>query len=202
MNKGSSVSGPSLTVTPLSLPGLTLLEPKRLGDARGYFSETYNRRTFESAGLSADFVQDNQSLSAPVGTLRGLHFQTPPFAQIKLIRVLRGAILDVCVDIRHGSPTFGRHIGVTLSAQNGQQLWVPEGFAHGFCTLEPDTEVLYKVSQYYAPDHDKGLLWYDPQLGIAWPLQNGVTPVLSDKDQAHPPLSALPAVFEYSPEGQ
>ncbi|MDQ7018414.1 MAG: dTDP-4-dehydrorhamnose 3,5-epimerase [Robiginitomaculum sp.] len=202
MSKPEPVSVPSLKVTPLSLPGLTLLVPKRHGDARGYFSETYNRRTFESAGLNADFVQDNQSLSAQAGTLRGLHFQIPPFAQIKLIRVLRGAIWDVCVDIRHGSPTFGQQVGVTLSAQNGHQLWVPEGFAHGFCTLESDTEVLYKVSQYYAPDHDKGLAWDDPALGIDWPLQNGVTPVLSDKDQAHPPLSALPTFFEYSPKDQ
>jgi dTDP-4-dehydrorhamnose 3,5-epimerase len=202
MSTTKPVSVPSLKVTPLSLPGLTLLEPKRHGDDRGYFCETYNRQDFESAGLNADFVQDNQSLSAQTGTLRGLHFQTPPFAQIKLIRVLRGAILDICVDIRHGSPTFGQHVGVTLSARNGQQLWVPEGFAHGFCTLEPDTEVFYKVSRPYAPAHDKGLLWNDPELAISWPLQNGIASVLSDKDRAQPPLSALPAFFEYSPKNQ
>ncbi|PHS28938.1 MAG: dTDP-4-dehydrorhamnose 3,5-epimerase [Robiginitomaculum sp.] len=202
MSTTKPVSSTSLKVTPLSLPGLTLLEPKRIGDDRGYFSETYNQHDFTDLGLSASFVQDNQSLSAQTGTLRGLHFQISPFAQVKLVRVLRGSIYDVCVDIRHDSPTFGHHIGVTLSAQNGQQLWVPEGFAHGFCTLEPDTEVLYKVSQYYAPAHDKGLLWNDPQLGISWPLQNGIASVLSDKDRAQPPLSALPAFFEYSPENQ
>ncbi len=186
-----------IKVTPLPLPGLTVLTPKKHGDGRGFFSETYNKQDLQALGLHTDFVQDNHSLSAQKGTLRGLHFQTPPKAQIKLVRVLRGAIYDVCVDIRHGSPTFGQSAGVVLSAQNGQQVWVPEGFAHGFCTLEADTEVSYKVSQYYAPEHDKGLAWNDPALNIDWPLEAGLAPVLSDKDCTYPVLSDLPCFFEY-----
>ncbi len=185
-----------LQIYELAMPGVYLLEPEKHGDDRGFFSETYNKCVFESFGLGTGFVQDNHSLSAQKGTVRGLHFQTPPDAQAKLVRVLRGAIQDVCVDIRRGSPTFGQHIAVTLTAKNWKQLWVPEGIAHGFCTLEPDTEVLYKVSRYYAPAHDKGLAWDDPDLGISWSLDEGATPVLSDKDRNYPCLSALPAYFD------
>jgi dTDP-4-dehydrorhamnose 3,5-epimerase len=182
---------------PLELPGLVLLEPVKHGDARGFFSETYSARDMERLGLGTPLVQDNHSLSAKIGTIRGLHFQTPPHAQVKLVRVIKGAIADVCVDIRHGSPTFGQHVSIELSAKNWRQLWVPEGFAHGFCTLEPDTQVLYKVSTYYAPMHDKGLAWDDPELAIDWPLANH-PPVVSDKDRHHPPLADLPHDFEYN----
>lgn len=177
-----------MDVKELELSGLLLITPKRLGDHRGFFSETFRKDALAAAGFTAEFVQDNQSLSVETGVLRGLHFQTPPFAQDKLVRVLRGRILDVAVDIRKGSPTFGRHVAVELSADNWQQLLVPKGFAHGFCTLEPNTEVAYKVSNYYAPQCDKGLLWNDPALGIDWPVTD---PILSDKDTRHPVLSAL-----------
>ncbi|PHS24612.1 MAG: dTDP-4-dehydrorhamnose 3,5-epimerase [Robiginitomaculum sp.] len=200
MHKAPASSSSALSLSALSLPGLMVISPKHIGDDRGYFSETYNQRDFAKLGLKIPLVQDNQSLSAQKGTLRGLHFQTAPHAQVKLIRVLYGAIYDVCVDIRHGSPTFGQHVGVTLSAQNRQQLWVPEGFAHGFCTLTPDTVVLYKVSTYYAPDHDKGLAWDDPALGIDWPLDAGCDPVLSPKDRQHPNLAGLPTYFEDTPD--
>jgi dTDP-4-dehydrorhamnose 3,5-epimerase len=146
------------------------------------------------AGLDLDFVQDNHSRSAGRGTLRGLHFQSPPYAQSKLVRVLRGAILDVAVDIRHGSPSFGRHVTVELTADSWQQLLVPKGFAHGFVTLLPDTEVFYKVDAYYAAQHDMGVLWNDPDLAIAWPMR-GDEVVLSDKDRAQPRFADLPAIF-------
>jgi dTDP-4-dehydrorhamnose 3,5-epimerase len=176
------------------IPDVLLIAPPKYGDDRGFFSETFRGAWFEEAGTSLDFVQDNHSLSADTGTVRGLHFQIPPHAQDKLVRVVRGAVLDVAVDIRVGSPTFGQHVAEVLSAENWRQLLVPKGFAHGFCTLEPDTEVLYKVTAYYAPDHDKGLLWDDPALGIDWPV-DGDRAVLSDKDRLHPPLADLPAYF-------
>lgn len=180
-----------------NIPELIVFEPKKLGDERGFFSETYNRKTLAAAGLNADFVQDNHSLSAEVGTIRGLHFQTPPHAQGKLVRVARGAVLDVAVDIRKGSPTFGQYQAVELSAENWRQLWVPPGFAHGFCTLMPNTEVLYKVTDFYAPECDAGLTWDDPELAIAWPLREGARPILSDKDRNHPRLLDLPDYFIY-----
>jgi dTDP-4-dehydrorhamnose 3,5-epimerase len=181
----------------LPIEGPRLIAPARHGDARGFFSETWSRAAFASVGIDCDFVQDNHSLSRVKGTVRGLHFQTPPFAQAKLVRVARGAVLDVAVDIRKGSPTFGRHVAVELSAENWHQLFVPPGFAHGFCTLQPDTEVLYKVSAPYAPDHDKGILWNDKALAIDWPV--GVDEaVVSDKDRAQPRLSELEAVFTWS----
>jgi dTDP-4-dehydrorhamnose 3,5-epimerase len=149
-------------------------------------------------GIDVHFVQDNHSLSASKGVVRGLHFQTPPFAQAKLLRVTAGSILDVAVDIRWGSPSFGRHVAVVLCASEGNQIFIPEGFAHGYCTLEPDTEVIYKVSAYYSPEHDRGLLWSDPALGIAWPVSDEEA-LISEKDRQHPVLSRLPRSFQYVP---
>jgi dTDP-4-dehydrorhamnose 3,5-epimerase len=186
-----------LSIEPCEIPEVLVVAPKRFGDARGFFSETWNRRAFEEAtGVTEEFVQDNHSLSAEAGVIRGLHFQSPPHAQGKLVRVSRGAVLDVVVDIRKGSPTYGRHVAVELSAENWRQLWVPRGFAHGFCTLRPDTEFLYKVTGYYAPDHDAGLAFDDPALGIAWPVAPEAA-VLSDKDRRHPRLADLPDHFSY-----
>ncbi len=183
-------------VRDLEIPDVKLITAVVHRDARGFFSETYFRPAYEKAGLDAVFVQDNHSGSAKVGTIRGLHYQTPPHAQGKLVRVLRGAILDVAVDIRAGSPTYGRHVSATLSAENWTQMWVPEGFAHGFCTLEPDTEVAYKVTAGYAPHNDGGLLWNDPALGIAWPVTDAAA-ILSDKDRTHPSLANLPPAFKW-----
>jgi dTDP-4-dehydrorhamnose 3,5-epimerase len=184
-----------LNVEPTALPDVKIVTPKRFGDDRGFFSEVYNRKAFEAAGLAMEFVQDNHSWSAKAGTVRGLHFQSAPFAQDKLIRVVRGRILDVAVDLRRSSPTFGRHVAVELSAENWRQLLVPVGFAHGFCTLEPDCEVIYKVSGYYAAAHDLGLAWDDPELAIAWPVSPEEA-TLSDKDRRQPRLADLPAYFE------
>ena len=189
----------SAELTVKSLPVLQdvkLIETPRFGDSRGFFSETYNLRAFARAGIDATFVQDNHSLSAARGTLRGLHFQTPPLAQDKLVRVTRGRILDVVVDVRNGSPTFGKHASVILSAQNGLQIFVPVGFAHGLVTLEDDTEVVYKVSNFYSAEHDRGLLWNDPALGIDWNLGDNI-PALSEKDRHHPLLADLPQYFEF-----
>lgn len=183
-----------MQVESLAIPDVKILTPKRFGDARGFFSETYNKAAFAEHGLSLDFVQDNHSMSQAVGVLRGLHFQTPPFAQDKLVRVVKGRIFDVAVDIRQGSPTYGNWVGAEISAEAWNQILVPVGFAHGFVTLEPDTEVIYKVTAPYAPENDKGLAWDDPAIGIDWPL-NGATPTLSDKDTKHPKLADLPAYF-------
>ena len=184
-----------LSVEATAIPAVKIVTPKKFGDHRGFFSETWSRKAFAEAGLDLDFVQDNQSLSAPVGTLRGLHFQSPPFAQDKLVRVTRGRILDVAVDIRAASPTFGKHVAVELSAENWKQLLVPVGFAHGFVTLEPDTEVLYKVTAPYAPENDHGLAFDDPALGIDWRLPlSGLT--LSDKDRKHPRLAEMLRYFD------
>jgi dTDP-4-dehydrorhamnose 3,5-epimerase len=192
LQQGSLVAyiSPTVLVTPLQIAGLLLVEWKKLGDHRGFFAETFREDLLAKAGFHHRFVQENHSLSSQPGTLRGLHFQRPPHAQDKLIRVIRGAILDIAVDIRSGSPSFGQHLAVELSAANGLQLLVPKGFAHGFVTLEPDTEVVYKVSDYYAPDCDTGILWNDPALGIDWQL--ATEPILSAKDLTLPPLSALP----------
>ena len=171
-----------------------VLTPKKHGDHRGFFSEVYNRKALAEAGIEIEFVQDNHSLSAEKGTVRGLHFQAPPFAQDKLVRVVRGSVFDVAVDLRNGSATYGEHVSVVLSAEAWNQLLVPIGFAHGFMTLEADTEVVYKVSDYYAPDHDHGLLWNDPALGIRWPIAEEEA-VLSDKDRVQPRLSELATPF-------
>jgi dTDP-4-dehydrorhamnose 3,5-epimerase len=183
------------SIEPTAIEAVKIITPRRFGDARGWFSEVYSKKLFGEAGIELDFVQDNHSASSTKGTLRGLHFQTPPFAQDKLVRVTQGRILDVAVDLRRSSPTFGQHVAVELSQENGRQLLVPVGFAHGFCTLEDDTEVLYKVTNYYAPAHDFGLAWDDPELGIAWPVASGEA-ILSDKDRAHPRLADLKWLFE------
>jgi dTDP-4-dehydrorhamnose 3,5-epimerase len=178
----------------LAIPDVVLLEPVRHADARGFFSEVYSRRELAACGIAVDFVQDNHSLSRERGVVRGLHFQAPPSAQGKLVRVTRGAMIDVAVDIRHGSPSFGRHVLALLSAENWRQVWVPPGFAHGFCTLEPDTEIVYKVDAYYDPAADRSLLWNDPALGIDWPVAPGAA-ILSDKDRVAPRLADLAACF-------
>ena len=177
-----------------------LIHPRRYGDARGWFTETYNRDTFLALGIEVSFVQDNHSLSAPAFTLRGLHFQTLPRAQDKLVRCIKGRIFDVAVDIRKGSPTYGRWVGAELSAENGHQLFIPIGFAHGFVTLEPDCEVTYKCSDTYAPDCDGGIRWDDPALGmggIDWPMPAGTVPELSAKDQVQPLLADFDSPFPY-----
>lgn len=186
----------SSLVVPLSIADVKIIRPKKHGDHRGFFSETYRKDSLAAAGIHTEFVQDNHSLSAEAGTVRGLHFQISPFAQDKLVRVVRGAILDVAVDIRVGSPTYGRHVSAVLSAREWNQILVPIGFAHGFVTLEPDTEVLYKVSNHYAPAHDRGLRWNDPALAIDWSVDEGKA-VLSDKDRVHPLLADLPPYFTY-----
>ncbi|KGE20492.1 dTDP-4-dehydrorhamnose 3,5-epimerase [Paenibacillus wynnii] len=182
-----------MKVTPLKLQGASILEPIVHGDNRGYFMESYNEQIMHGFGINNHFIQDNQSLSAEVGVLRGLHYQLNPKAQTKLIRVLSGVIYDVIVDIRRNSPTFGQWVGVILSEYNKRQLLVPKGFAHGFCTLVPNTQVLYKVDEYYSPENDRGILWNDPALAIDWPVS---TPILSDKDQRHPLLKDAELNFD------
>lgn len=176
------------------IPAVKRIVPKRFGDARGWFSETFRADALARGGIACAFVQDNQSFSAPKGTVRGLHFQVAPQAQAKLVRVLAGAILDVAVDLRRDSPTYGQHVAVTLDAQGGEQLFVPHGFAHGFCTLTPDTMVAYKVDAYYSPAHDRALVWNDPAIGIAWPVSEAEA-MLSDKDRRAPRLSELGPAF-------
>jgi len=183
-----------MEITETRIPDVKLLRPKKFGDHRGFFSETYNCRTLAESGIEIDFVQDNHSLSVEKGTIRGLHFQTPPYAQDKLVRVVRGAILDVAVDLRRESPTYGQWVGAEISAEEWNQILVPVGFAHGICTLEPDTELIYKVSNYYSPDHDKGLRWNDPDLGIEWPISESEA-ILSEKDRAQPLFKEMTAAF-------
>ena len=183
-----------MQIEPTAIPDIKILTPKKHGDARGFFSETYKRRALAELGIDVEFVQDNHSLSAEQHVLRGLHFQLPPHAQAKLVRVVRGSILDVAVDIRSSSPTYGKHIAVVLSAENWKQIYVPAGFAHGFATLEPNTEVVYKVTDYYAPECDRGILWNDPALGIDWGVA-AKNPMLSDKDKKHPKLADAGVLF-------
>lgn len=180
----------------LEIPGPVLFKPKMHGDGRGYFAELFRADVFAREAGAAEFVQENQSLSARAGTLRGLHFQTPPTAQGKLVRCAVGAIFDVAVDLRHGSPTFGRWVGAELTGAGLEQLWVPPGFAHGFCTLVPDTLVVYRVTDYYSPADDRGLRWDDPALAIDWPAVADPE-TLSPKDRTQPRLADLPAHFHY-----
>lgn len=180
--------------TPIS--GLKILTPARFGDARGFFSESWNQKRMADHGLDFDFVQDNHSLSAQVGTLRGLHFQSPPHAQDKLVRCGRGALFDVAVDIRKGSPTYGKHFGIELSAENGKQLLVPKGFLHGFITRLPDTEIIYKCTDYYAPECDGAVAW--DSCGIEWGFKG--TPVLSEKDAAATTLAEFDSPFTWEGE--
>ena len=182
-----------MLVRPLEIPDVKLITPERIYDGRGFFSETYNRQCLAEAGVEADFVQDNQSFSSIKGVVRGLHFQVSPHAQGKLVRVVHGAIFDVALDIRRGSPSYGRHVTAILSAANWAQIWIPEGFAHGFCTLEPNTEVLYKTTAYYAPASSCGIKWDDRALGIAWPV-DADDAVLSDADRNYPRFADLPAI--------
>jgi len=182
-------------VTPTDFPGLFVLEPKVFGDHRGFFTETYNRRLFADLGLNYDFVQDNHARSNTRGVLRGLHFQSPPTAQAKLVWVTRGAVFDAVVDIRKGSPTFGKWYGLTLSEDNFKRLMIPAGFAHGYVTLTDVAEFQYKVDAYYSPAHDGGLAWNDPDIGVPWPVTG---PVLSDKDAALPRLCDIDSPFVFS----
>lgn len=174
-----------------------LVRPRRFADSRGWFSESWNRVRFEAWGITADFVQDNHSLSRDAGTLRGIHFQSPPFAQAKLVRCIRGRIWDVAVDLRRASPTYGKWVGAELSAGNGDELFIPAGYGHGFVTLEADSEVIYKVDAPYAPEVDGGIIWNDPDLAIVWPL-NGQQPHLSEKDAVLPALSQALFEFDYN----
>ncbi len=186
-----------MQVTQLVLPEVLEITPQKFGDARGFFSEIYSANRFADAGLPMAFVQDNHSFSAESSVLRGLHYQLPPFAQDKLVRVVKGAIFDVAVDIRNGSPRYGQWCACTVSAQEWNQLFVPKGFAHGFLTLEPDTEVIYKVSEHYSPEHERAIHFADSDLAIEWPL-DGIEPVLSDKDRIAPPLKDQPEAFQFS----
>jgi dTDP-4-dehydrorhamnose 3,5-epimerase len=186
-----------MQVNDLGLGGVVEIIPKKFGDARGFFAETYQRQRFVDAGIAQDWMQDNQSYSAEKGVLRGLHFQVAPFAQDKLIRVLRGSVFDVAVDIRKGSATYGKWVSCILSAETFNQLLVPKGFAHGFLTLEAHTEVLYKVTAPYAPDCDRAVRWNDPAIGVAWPLEAGQQPVLSAKDAAAPMLADIASQISF-----
>jgi len=183
-------------VISLKIPEVKLLVPEIFRDGRGWFSETYNRSTFAAAGFDVEFVQDNHSQSTAAGTIRGLHFQVFPHAQGKLVRVAKGAIFDVAVDIRVGSPSYRKYVSVELSADNRKQIWIPPGFAHGFCTLERDTEVIYKVTDYFAPDCERGFRWDDAELGIDWPVAASKA-VFSDKDRDLPSFRDLAPAFTY-----
>ena len=189
-----------MQVLETDIADVKLLKPVRHVDSRGFFSEVFKESGLREHGIDIHFVQDNHSLSATKGVVRGLHFQIPPFAQAKLLRVTTGSIFDVAVDIRWGSPSFGRHVAAVLSAANWNQMFIPEGFALGYCTLEPNTEVIYKVNAYYSREHDRGLLWSDPDLGIAWPVSTDEA-MVSDRDRTHPVLSRLPRHFRYEPTG-
>jgi len=185
-----------MEITDTTLPGVKVLTPRRFGDSRGYFTETWNRATLRSQGLDIDFVQDNESLSREAGTLRGLHYQSPPYAQTKLVRVITGSILDVAVDVRRGSPNFGNWVAVELSAENACQLLVPRGFLHGFLTLHPDTTVCYKVDNPYSAASDGAVSWCDSDLAINWGID--ATKVhLSDKDAAAPALVNWQSPFDF-----
>ncbi len=185
-----------MKIEPLEIPEVLLLTPPKFGDARGFFSETWSRAKLAAQHFDHDFVQDNQSLSTQVGTIRGLHCQTAPSIQGKLVRVVRGAIWDVAVDIRHGSPTYGKYAAATLSAENWRQLWIPGGFLHGFCTIEPDTEVIYKVTADYDKGAERAVIWNDPDLALPWPVAPEAA-LLSDKDRILPRLAECDRWFDY-----
>ena len=184
-----------MQITDLDLSGVKLVQLTVHGDARGFFMESYREEAWRPILGAQSFVQDNQSLSTRAGTVRGLHYQMPPFAQAKLVQCLRGRIFDVAVDLRRNSPTFGRHLARELVAGDGRQLFVPAGFAHGFMTLEPDSMVTYKVTSRYEPKSERGLAWDDPDLGIAWPLPAGATVELSQRDREWPRLRGLTDLF-------
>jgi dTDP-4-dehydrorhamnose 3,5-epimerase len=186
-----------MKVRETGLVGVLVLTPIRVADSRGYFAETYNRQTFREAGITTAFLQDNQSLSLRAGTIRGLHFQRPPAAQAKLIRVVRGSIYDVAVDLRIGSPTYGQWTAERISAEGGEQIFVPQGFAHGFCTLEGGTEVCYKVDNYYNPAQESGVIWNDPTLCIPWPVVKGEE-ILSEKDGMLATFESFNSPFSYA----
>lgn len=181
-----------MEILSLAIPDVKIISPRRFNDDRGYFSETWSRTKLKAAGLDVDFCQENQSLSVEAGTIRGLHFQTPPRAQDKLVRVVRGRIWDVAVDIRRASPTYGKWVAAEVSSEAWNQIFIPRGFAHGFCTLEPNCEVVYMVSDDYSAENDAGILWNDAALDIPWPTAN---PILSDKDRNAPPLSSIENPF-------
>ncbi|MBW0001536.1 MAG: dTDP-4-dehydrorhamnose 3,5-epimerase [Verrucomicrobia bacterium] len=183
-----------MNISDLGIPGVRLIVPTRFSDARGFFQETWNDRLFREKIRDVAFVQDNRSVSMRTGTLHGLHLQRPPRTQGKLVRVVRGSIFDVVVDVRKPSATYARHVALTLDAESGAQLWIPPGFLHGFCTLEDQTEVLYKVTDYYNPSHEAGVLWNDPDLKIPWPFE-AHSVILSAKDQQLPRLRDLPDLF-------
>lgn len=183
-----------MVIQETALRGVKIIVPKKFGDSRGFFSETHNQRTWDEQGLAFRFVQDNHSYSREAGVVRGMHFQAQPFAQDKLVRVLRGRILDIVVDIRRSSLTFGQHLAVELSSDSWQQLLVPVGFAHGFCTLEPHTETFYKVTNYYSADHDRGIAWDDPDLRLPWPI-SADRAILSQKDRQWPRLQDIAETF-------
>jgi dTDP-4-dehydrorhamnose 3,5-epimerase len=185
-----------MQVIPTEIPEVKEIRPLRHYDTRGFFCEIFRESVLRENGITVSFVQENHSLSTDRGVVRGLHFQAPPASQAKLVRVAVGSIFDVAVDIRQGSPTYGRHVALILSAAQGNQLFVPEGFAHGFCTLEPATEVVYKVNRYYSREHDFGLAWDDRDLAIDWPVPRDRA-LLSDKDRRQPSLTELPAYFRY-----
>lgn len=185
-----------MDIIELGIEGVKLITPRRFGDNRGFFAETYSQKLFADTGLKDVFVQDNHSVSEQVGTVRGLHFQAPPAAQTKLVRCGRGRLFDVAVDIRTGSPTYGQWVGAELSFDNGKQLLVPAGFAHGFMTLEPGSEIVYKCSDFYAPETEGALMWNDAEIAIEWPIGD-IEPVLSDKDAQATQLSAFVSPFTY-----
>lgn len=186
-----------MEIQSFDIAGVTLLVPRHIGDERGYFAETFRADIFAQACGDGVFVQDNESLSVRAGTVRGLHFQSEPHVQGKLVRCTAGALFDVAVDIRRGSPTYSQWVGETLTPQNGRQLWVPPGFAHGFCTLLPETVISYKVTGYYSAECDKGVRWDDPAIGIDWP-EIADTDTLSPKDRVQPLLADLPSCFNWS----
>ncbi len=189
-----------MEIRQLDIPGPVVVIPKKFSDPRGFLSETFIEDWFCETVDRSRFVQENHTYSAQAGTIRGIHFQIPPHAQGKLVRVTRGAVFDVAVDLRKGSPTFGRHVGVELSADNWQQLWIPAGFGHAFCTLEPHTEVLYKMTARYVPASERGIRFDDPALEIEWPLR-GCDAVVSDRDRQHAAFKDSPAYFVYEPSG-